>query len=184
MSEYQPATAEEEENYRNPKNKFLGLFCHANQVDNSWGYNWPFYCGVIIFSIIAGLMTIFDISVMFGKFFKYLKRWFLFWMIIRFLSDLICLIGIIFAIMSIVATNFTRATVAYYCMIVSLILNFAFCIYCLVRIFDKYFWEITTYRFIVWILNEFVLVWFCLILFCNMVDIGRKIRQNAAANAF
>ena len=33
MADYQPATAEEE-NRRNPKNRFMFLFCHASEVDN------------------------------------------------------------------------------------------------------------------------------------------------------
>ena len=27
----------EEENKRNPKNRFLGLFCHASEIDITWG---------------------------------------------------------------------------------------------------------------------------------------------------
>ena len=38
MADYQPATAEEE-NRRNPKNRFMFLFCHASEVDQSWGKN-------------------------------------------------------------------------------------------------------------------------------------------------
>ena len=60
MDDYQKQ--EMEENQRNPKNRFLGLFCHANQVDSSWGYNWPFWCGVLMFSIVIGLISILDFS--------------------------------------------------------------------------------------------------------------------------
>jgi hypothetical protein len=182
MSEYQAAN--QEENLRNPKNRFMGLFCHASDVDSSWGNNWPFSCGVILFSIVAGFMTIFDISVIFKKYFQIIEGWFLFWFIIRLLSNLITLIGIIFAILSIIQTNFTRATIAYYSILLSFVLNATFCGYCVFRIFESYFWRKTTYRFFVWILNEFVLFWFSWILFCNMVDIGRKNRQNAGATNF
>ena len=43
-----------EENRRNPKNRFLGLFCHASDVDDHWGFNWSFKCGVFVFSILIG----------------------------------------------------------------------------------------------------------------------------------
>ena len=49
------------ENLRNPKNRFLGLFCHANEVDNSWGCDWSFATGVIIFSIVIGTASLADI---------------------------------------------------------------------------------------------------------------------------
>ena len=51
----------EQENLRNPKNRFLGLFCHAREVDNSWGCNWSFPTGVIIFSIVIGIASFADI---------------------------------------------------------------------------------------------------------------------------
>ena len=130
MSDYTAANGAETTD-RNPKNRFLGLFCHANQVSDSWGYNWPFYCGVIMFSIVIGIMTLFDVSVIFTKFFDQTKDWFLLWFIIRFISDLIALIGIVFAIMSIIQSNFIRATIGYYCMVLSLILNTLFCGYCI-----------------------------------------------------
>ena len=60
MSDYQ-AAKEVQENERNPKNRFMGLFCHASQVDISWGWNWPFWLGVVIFSILVGFMSVFDI---------------------------------------------------------------------------------------------------------------------------
>ena len=183
MTEYQNAR-EIEENQRSPKNRFLGLFCHASEVNNSWGMNWPFSCGVILFSIVIGLMTIFDISAIFTTFFRSQHGWFLFWFVIRFFSDLLALIAIVLATMSIIQTNFSRATIAYYTLIVSLICNTFFCGYCIFRIFDGAFWRATTYRLIIWLLNEFIIFIFCWILFCNMVDIGRKNREKAAANAF
>ena len=167
---------------RQAKNRFLGLFCHANQVGESWGYNWPFYGGVVIFSIVIGVMTLFDISAFFSKLFKDADGWLLFWIIIRFISDLIALIGIIFAIMSIAQSNFMRATIGYYCEVLSLLVNTVFCGYCIFSIFDGDFWKKTTYRLVIWLLNEVVLLLFCWILFCNMVDIGRQNKQ-AAANA-
>ena len=183
MADYQPATAEEE-NRRNPKNRFMFLFCHASEVDQSWGKNWSFGCGVVIFSIICGIMAIFDVSVTFGNYFKNIRNWFLFMFVIRFISNLITLTGIIFGIISIIQSSFQRATIAYYAMVISFLLNLIFCIYCIFRIFSADFWKKTTYRIVVWLLNEFVLLLFCWILFCNMVNIGRKNRQNAGATTF
>ena len=57
----QEYTSAETENKRNPKNRFLGLFCHASDVDDHWGFNWSFACGVVVFSIVFGIWTIFDI---------------------------------------------------------------------------------------------------------------------------
>ena len=50
----------QEENLRSPKNRFLGIFCHANEVNDHWGPNWSFGCGVIFFSVLVGIWTIFD----------------------------------------------------------------------------------------------------------------------------
>ena len=183
MSDYTAANGAETAD-RNPKNRFFGLFCHANQVSDSWGLNWPFYCGVIIFSIVIGLMTLFDVSVIFTKFFDQTKDWFLLWFIIRFISDFIALIGIVFAIISIIQSNFIRATIAYYCMIVSFLCNTGFCVYCIFCIFEKSFWKKTHFRIVIWLFNEFVLFLFCWILFCNMVDIGRNNKRAAAANTY
>ena len=182
MSDYK-APSEEEQNKRNPKNRFLGLFCHASEVNDYWGYNWPFWCGVLLFGIVIGFMTFFDIFFVMGTF-SILSGWFLFWFIIRFFSDLVALIGIALAGFSICGTDFTKATVSYYLMCLSLLCNTLFCFYCIFKLFDKEFWSKTTYKIIVWLFNEFVLFLFCWILFCNMVHIGRKRRHQAATNNF
>ena len=183
MSDYQAASSAEEQNRRNPRNRFLGLFCHASEVNDYWGYNWPFWCGVLLFGIVIGLMTTFDIFFVLGIL-NMLRGWFLFWFIIRFFSDLVALIGILFAGLSICGVNFIKATISYYLMCLSLLCNTLFCIYCIFKIFEKEFWNKTSYKIIVWYFNEFVLFLFCWILFCNMVHIGRKIRQETAATKF
>ena len=110
--------------------------------------------------------------------------WTIFWFIVRFVSDFIAIIAMIIAMLSVCQTNFKKATIAYYMLYASLILNTAFFIYCITRFFNATFWRLTTYRIIVWMLNEFVLFIFCWILFANMVDIGRKIKTNIASNPF
>ena len=176
----------ETENRRNPKNRFLGLFCHANQVDDHWGFNWSFACGVIIFSIVFGIWTIFDIVSMDKVLSRswYTSGWFPGFCVIRFISDFIAIIAIIVSILSIVRTNFKLATAAYYLLIISLILDIAFLIDCICNFFNRSFWRAVNFRVIVWLANLFVLFIFCWILFCNMVDIGRKIRANVGANPF
>ena len=174
-----------EENRRNPKNRFLGLFCHASDVDDHWGFNWSFKCGVCVFSILVGIWTIFDISTMAYIINRsYLNSWFTFFFFFRFVSDFIAIVGIIFAFCSITQSHFNKATTAYYLLVGSFALNTAFIVYCIVSVFNRYFWRTTTYRFIIWLLNEFVLLIFTWILFCNMVDIGRRNRNAMASNPF
>ena len=174
----------QEENLRSPKNRFLGIFCHANQVDDHWGPNWSFGCGVIFFSVLVGIWTIFDTVSMSLLIKRTIRGWFIFWCCIRFVSDIIAIIAMIIAMLSVSQTNFKKATVAYYMMIVSLIFNTAFFIYCIISIFDVNFWKATTFRIIVWMLNEVVLFIFCWMLFANMVDIGRKVRTTIGSNPF
>ena len=100
------------------------------------------------------------------------------------IADLFAIVAMGFANVSVCQTNFRRATIGYYLLIVCLILNTAFIIYCITCFFDYNFWKVTTFNIILWLLNEFVLFIFCWILFCNMVDIGRKKRAQTASNPF
>ena len=170
-------------NRRSPKNRFLLLFCHAESVDDHWGCNWTFQCGVIMAGILIGVWTIFDITTLSRLLAKgYFSKWFTFWCGMRFISDLFAIIAIVMSIISISKINFKLATISYYTLMVSLFINTAFVIYCITCIFDRYFWTNTTFQIIIWILNEFVLVIGDWILFCNMVDIGRKIRKALSSN--
>ena len=180
MDDYQKQ--EMEENQRNPKNRFLGLFCHANQVDSSWGYNWPFWCGVLMFSIVIGLISILDFSFSYKLINSFRSRggWIVFFFILRIISDVITIIGIILAAVSIVQTSFQKATIAYYTEILSFVINIAVLIFGLFKIlFYSY-----GYFVLLWGFSDFVLLLFLWILFCNMVDIGRKVRQAVGANSF
>lgn len=174
---------EEEQRYqeglRSPKNRFLGLFCHANDVDQSWGWNWPFSCGVIIFSIVVGLSSIYDlISLMRGKYFSSNTGLFPLFFGIRLLSDFAALVAIVFAIKSIHAIDSRSSIIGYYLLVLSLVLNTAFLIYCIIKIFNKSFWNLVSFNIIPWSAGEFILFLFTWILFCNMVDIGRKIKNG------
>ena len=93
---------------------------------------------------------------------------------------MITIIGIILAAISIVQTSFQKATIAYYTGCLSFIINIAVFIFGLFKIlFYSY-----GYFVIIWGFSDFVLLLFLWILFCNMVDIGRKARQAVAANSF
>ena len=175
----------QEENLRNPKNRFLGLFCHANEVDNTWGNGCPFWVGVVILSIIVGISAFSDIPSI--KTIGYLLCWvntFTGMIILRIVSDVICLIGIIYAIISICRSNFRHAVVAYYCMCATFAFNTIFFIYCIYLLF-RYYRRKIKFRFISWFGDEFLLLLFCWFLFCNMVVIGRRNKQqNLAGNSF
>ena len=130
------------ENLRNPKNRFLGLFCHANEVDNSWGCDWSFATGVVLFSIICGFASLWDIYyIARDKFFEratyhtVYKIFFFF----KLVSDLVCLIGIGMACFSINRDNHTYAIVSYYVMVLSFLLHSIYLIYTFIwDIYKKY----------------------------------------------
>ena len=131
--------AKERENLQNPKNRFLGLFCHANEVDNSWGCNWSFTTGVVIFSIICGLSSLCDVYYIAGdKFFEKAEGHpvYKFFFFIQILSDLCCLISIGIACFSINRNSYTYSIVSYYAMAFVLLLHSIFCIANIVFIFD------------------------------------------------
>ncbi len=174
MDDYQKH--EMEENQRNPKNRFLGLFCHANQVDSSWGNNWPFWCGVLMFGIVIGIISIYDFIGCFQLINEITTGWQKFFYALRIISNVVAIVGIVFAALSIFQTSFTNATIAYYTLILSFIINTTFCVFSLFSIFISKYW----YNVIIWIFCDFILVIFLWILFCNMVDIGRKVRQAAS----
>ena len=168
-----------EENLRNPKNRFLGLFCHANEVDDSWGCGCSFQTGVFIFSTVIGVAIVLDLyyiaydgmfaksrsipafTVMFG---------------IKVVSDLIALVGII-----IVCSTLNRntsgfyPTVCYYIEILSFLLCSIFCVYCVINIFSADFWKIIKLRIISFAFQELDLLLFCWILFCYMVNTNKQI---------
>ena len=184
MDDYQ-ITFKEEENKRNPKNRFLGLFCHANEVDNTWGCKCPFSVGVAILSVIIGLTSISDIPSF--KTIWHALYWFNLFsimIIVRIFSDFLAIFGIVEALISICQFNFRTSVIAYYSLVLSFLINTIFSIYIIIIIFDSGYRKILTFRFIPWIVEEFFYFLFCWFLFCNMVIIGRRNRQKTAANNF
>ena len=174
--DYQKARMEE--NLRNPKNRFLGFFCHAKEVDNSWGCDWSFSCGVIVFSIVIGIASLSDIYTLakhqiFAKgdgygFFKFMFS-------IKIIADLISLIDIGIACYAVNRENLTYSIVSYWVMVLCFLLNSLFIIYIFICMFSE--WSSVYWGIIPWGIYEFGLLLFCWILFCNQVYLGRSIRQ-------
>ncbi len=164
----------------NPKNRFLGIFCHANEVDASWGCNWSFTTGVIMFSILTAICILSDMYyIAQDNFFGKAQKWmFKFMFFIKVLSDFVALICIGLSCYATQRNNYKYSIISYYVGVLSLLLCTIYLIYCLIKIFDKSFWDIVKLRLVGWGVGEFVLFMFCWIMFCNMVDIGRKRRKN------
>lgn len=178
-------TFAQEQNLRNPKNRFLGLFCHANEVDNSWGCKCPFWVGIVLLSIIVGSSALSDIpSIRTITHVLYWINFFTGMIILRIISDFCAIIGIIFAICSIIKSNYNNSVVAYYCLTATFVINTIFSIYIMLILFFYSYYRYIHLRFIPWFIDEFILVLFCWFLFCNMVVIGRRNRQIAASNTF
>ena len=171
--------AKKNENLQNPKNRCLGLFCHANEVDNRWGCDWSFATGVVIFSIICGAASLWDIYyIAKDKFFDkaaghaIYKLFFFF----KIFSDLVCFAGIGIACFSINRNSHTYSIVSYYVMVLSFLLHTLYLIYTIFAIFDADYFNIVKFYLISWGIDEVGLLLFCWILFCNQVFIGRQIR--------
>ena len=170
-----------QENLSNPKNKFLFIFCHANEVDNSWGCGFSFTCGVTLFSIIIGITALCDLFyIARDKMFErasYYSNYpsFRYMFLVKVFSDFIALIGIGIACYSIYGHNYKYGIVSYYVEVVSFLLCTIFCIYCLVAIFLPGYWSMVQYRLISWGFGEFGMLLFCWILFCNMVTNSKKV---------
>ena len=179
MTDYQDQATQEA--MRSPKNRFLGLFCHANDVGESWGYNWPFYCGVIMFSVLVFIMAACDVYYTFeqGYFTNDLaSTWFKFLFVCRLIADVFAFVSIFFGIKSIRLTDSRSGAISYYAIIISLLLNTIFCIYCIIHLFVSNLYSVCKWRLITFFLQEPILFLFAWVLFCNMVEIARKIKRT------
>ena len=167
MSDYEQVR----EQQRAAKNRFLLAFCHANDVGDSWGFNWSFQCGTVFFGILEGLSSVFDILSVFNN--QSALRMFGLWSFIRFVSDVFALIGIFFGYHSVKTVNYKNSIIAYYTLFIGLLLNTIFLIYFFYYVFvHKWHWDIISF-----IIGEIILFIFTWILFCNMVSINRQIRK-------
>lgn len=164
------------ENLTNPKNRFLGLFCHAKEVDNSWGCGWSFQTGVVMFSIIIGIATFFDIYYIAEKevFEDHGHKFLKFMVVLKILSDIIVFIGIVIACYAVSVLNLTYSIVSYWVEVLAFLLNTIFVCYSIIAIF--FYFDFIGPFIAAWFVSEFGLLIFCWILFCNQVYLGRKAR--------
>ena len=161
---------------KTPK-RFLWLFCHEKEVGNTWGCGFPFWIGIIILSSLVGILSFYDIPVMWEplQLENDLYRMIL---IIRILPDIINLIGIVAVIISFCNSSYNCASFAYYSIIMSFIINTIFLFLHTVMLFISEYRNAIGIYCIPWFFEEilyFILCWF---LFCNMADINKKKRRN------
>ena len=121
----------EQENLRNPKNRWLGICCHAKVVDNAWGCDWSFQCGVITFSIVIFVCTVFDVyAIAYVEVFKNSGNGFLnFCYGLKVFADVINFCLIIFACYAVFRRHLKFSIISYYVCCVSLIITTLFMIY-------------------------------------------------------
>ena len=149
----------EQENLRNPKNRFLGLFCHAKEVNDSWGCGWSFTTGVVIFSIIIGIASLSDIyflaknEILTGGTVTGLYKVLL---ILKIISDFISFIGIAISCFAVSKENLTYSIVAYYVIVLSFLINTIFIIGTLIALF--YYFTLIGVFLIPWCALEFGLL--------------------------
>ena len=169
-----------QENLKNPKNRYLGCFCHAKDVDNSWGCNWSFQCGVIVFSIVVFICSVADVYHIAGRkvFVKSPNGLFTFFFIFKVVSDVLNFITMGLGFVGVGQHNLKLSIIAYWLSVASLALNTIFFIYIFVAIFiwSDLVWPVM----ITVIFLEIGLVILSWILFANQVDLGRKKREQAA----
>ena len=174
----------QEENLRNPKNRFLFLFFHAKDVGDSWGFGWSFTTGVAMFSFIIGVCTLLDIYYLADKkpFDNTDDGFYKFMMVVKIFADVISLIGVGTSFGSVCGDNYTLAIVSYYLLVLCFFLNVAFGVYTIVGIFTHF--SIIGYFFIPWFILDFGLLIFCWILFANQVVLGRQRRAAASQTSY
>ena len=182
------AKAAQQANLRNPKNRFLFLFCHAKEVDNSWGFSFckfSFSSGVYLFSIIIGIASLSDIY--------FLAKYQIFsedkvtgaykvMLILKIISDILSFLGIGISIYGINKENLTCSIISYYIVVLSFLINTIFFISSLIAIF--FYFSLIKYFIFDWAFLEFGLLLFCWILFAYEVYLGRKTRSKLSSTEF
>ena len=179
QDEYQRA---QQENLQNPKNRFLGICCHASEIDSSWGCDWSFQTGVVMFGAIILIATFFDIYEIAGYhiFDKSPGGFFSFCFGVKILTDVINMLTVISSCFALNIEHYRLAIICYYTAVLSLLLTTLFCIFIFIQIIVN--WELVWHEFISLIFLETGLFFFSWILFCNQVDLGRKRRQAMNAS--
>ena len=171
----------QQENLQNPKNRFLGICCHAREIDSSWGCDWSFQTGVVMFGVIILIASFFDIYEIADVeiFKKSPNGFFSFCYGVKVFTDLINLITVIASCFALNKEHLKLSVICYYLSVLSLLLTSLFCLFIFIEIFIH--WSLVWREFIAVIILEIALFLFSWILFCNQVDLGRK--RRAAMNA-
>ena len=144
-----------------------------------------FWVGVVLLSIVVGIEAIVDIPIIKAIFF--LLYWidvFTMFIILRIISDICAIIGIGYAIYSICRSHYNASIIAYYCLVATFAINTFFAIFMIVILFYGKYRGGVSFRILSWAFDYLFLLLYCWFLFCNMVNIGRRNRQEAAANSF
>lgn len=179
-----PANYEQvQENYSNPKNRFLWMFCHANEVNDTWGCGFSFGCGVILFGILLLIPTIADITqIAKGDWKNNEDGWvFSFFCVFRVLSDVLCLVATIFEIFANKENRYTASVVGYYGLAASFLCNTIWLLYVLIRI--PVTWKTIKWNIFSFGIGEFILLIYCWMSFCLMVRTAFRNQQIANANS-
>ena len=186
MSNDYQITLSDQSNDRNPNNKFFGCLTHADEISDSWGCGLSFSCGIIVLSILIGFSSLYDIYAIPFTFRTngFRLNYINIMIILRLLSDFITITGIVYAYISICNSHYRKSLIAYYCMMVSFIINVSFAIFIIfIYIFySKYRIQLGT--FLSWILDGFIFYLFVWFLFCNSVVIKRKNQGEVNNNNF
>ena len=161
---------------RNPSNRFFGCLTHAQDVDDSWGCGLSYPCGIIVLSILIGISAVYHVVYMIRIMsYLYFLNFFTFMIILRTLSDIITIVGIIFAYQSICNSIYKKAVYAYYCLMVSFIIDVIFAIYItIIYIFYSSYYRVDILAFISWLIDAFIFYLFVWFLFAHSVVLKRK----------
>jgi hypothetical protein len=159
-----------------------------------------FTCGVIVFSLIIVINSIKDINEIIAsdylsrktetsdidKVLSYLKglvfdekdETFIRFFYVKIVADSVAITASVIGFLSIPNKSFCIATIAYYVGFISFLINSSFIIFVCTRICRASFWAQIGFTNIgnifLWFIFEYVWLLFTWMLFCNMVDIGRK----------
>ena len=182
----------------NPKNRFLLVFCNTYEVDKGWGCGccgcraFPFSLGVFIFSFVMLSNCIKDFcEIQYSNYLvksKTKDKTFVRFFYFKLIADLLCIIGGLEGVVSVLAFSYCLSVLAYYTVSISFILNCCFIIYTLTVITTfKFWWNVgflKIFAVIMWYVYGYVWLLFSWILFCNMVDINRKKQSQAQQNQY
>ena len=177
---------EEEEKKKLIQKRFLWFLCDGNKIDNTWACKCPFSVGIIILSFFICFILFFDVYHFWEIWFN--LNWvvlFVIMLIIRLVSNIFIILGIIFVIISFLKNSYKISVLAYYSSIISLISNTILSIYILIFFFSyEFVRKIIGFTCIFWFTDELLYFLFCWFVFCNMIIIQRINYQLSLTTLF